>query len=752
MKFKIKENIYTGNNNNKINKKKYKHALSPFCSLDAGNVEKNVEFFNKAMGSGDSTATGEATAVGEAFTQTPTYTFKYIGPVYRFEGVYDTLDKPIYTDAQSKQHAANMIKGKLKNKYGFSYNAKLGIDEDKVELVTSNPDKVDIKDKEEIIHDDKDYIETINNHDVYFENGYYVVDGLENIKFISEDEIRDYLEESYMSEKTYSIFSGVDDNESLQPEKKSLNESLDKKEKSDLSYNQLVERLGQLDYSSLYRESKFYNLKNRFKVLMEDLSYEDRKDLKDVIDATKNMDDDKAAETIAAVLAAKDKKDESLEEKLVDAPQEVIDKLLEILNRYGFVLDDSVGHENPTKSLIFGDVHIQVINPNSQIDLSNDNIQDQLKSYVSRNMIDEIQKLEDESNCPITWNFGSNREGRVTGGLDIMKQYVEENLNEASYGGAYDIEDDMYFTKDDMYDFLYELIDKLKDAFGYDFDIYDAGFDTPTDLYIELTDNTHDLITDNHVHIDMRKIKVPSDLNRKYLDSTFELFKNDFQDLYDEYNFDESLIEDVVEGTPYNYEELERELKAASNDWTKDPFRGYVSFVEEFDDAIQILSKHYENVKKLRTASNRYGFLATRPSLFEDTVKQDGKWVNKGKEGTHGEFRTKKAADAQRKAMFAQGYKAEALDNDDEYAEFIKDKKLINKNFDREKYGKYFDKDGKIIPELQGEYFKAVAKDKKKYVDKLQDKNLNESGYEAVISDLESIEKFCGLCYSFSKK
>lgn len=46
-----------------------------------------------------------------------------------------------------------------------------------------------------------------------------------------------------------------------------------------------------------------------------------------------------------------------------------------------------------------------------------------------------------------------------------------------------------------------------------------------------------------------------------------------------------------------------------------------------------------------------------RKSIKEDTVKtSDGKWTNKGKEGTHGKFNTKKAADAQRKAMFANGY------------------------------------------------------------------------------------------------
>lgn len=39
--------------------------------------------------------------------------------------------------------------------------------------------------------------------------------------------------------------------------------------------------------------------------------------------------------------------------------------------------------------------------------------------------------------------------------------------------------------------------------------------------------------------------------------------------------------------------------------------------------------------------------------VCEDTVKQGNKWVNKGKDGTHGTFKTKKAADAQRRAMFA---------------------------------------------------------------------------------------------------
>lgn len=59
-------------------------------------------------------------------------------------------------------------------------------------------------------------------------------------------------------------------------------------------------------------------------------------------------------------------------------------------------------------------------------------------------------------------------------------------------------------------------------------------------------------------------------------------------------------------------------------------------------------------------------------SLIEDTVKTSkGKWTNKGEEGTHGTFNTKKEADAQRKAMFASGYKGESLKESEGADSFI---------------------------------------------------------------------------------
>lgn len=570
---------------------------------------------------------------------------------------------------------------------------------------------------------------------------------------------------------------------------------------------------------------------------------------------------------------------ESLEEELIDAPQEVVDELLDILGNHGFILDNSF-KVNPGKTFM-GAVHLQVINPESIIEDSDEiDVQDELQKYVTRDLIDEIHKLDRESNCPITWNFGPNNKGQVTGGLDIMKQWIEEsldisdyeeltyplkdggknyqlfrklengkgkwaaapmemgdvkyndafeitydqargfepisnigrlsrdlgkillskreslkesseltdedwedfykleeeianvmhgidsdlddaqaniyhddsdgtrrltfrfvcgvnkisdrtrkqiinalenylnktkfnqfiyirlypievpvgasyeviinaetepdeNLTEASYGGAYDIEDNMFFTKEDMMEFIDELLQKLKDEFGYDFEIYYAGFDTPTDLYIELIDHLGALVG-NHIIIDMRKIKTPADLVHKYLDSTFKMFKDDFQKEYDireEVPTDESLNEARMKD--YKNPKLQKGTKVKitpkafkeySNDATIpnkkdfDALKGKVGTVTrywvDYTPKKEILvGVDFDGVEWTFGLRDLVIVKSVDESLSEDTVKQGNKWVNKGKEGTHGKFATKKAADAQRRAMFANGYREGLIDS-----------------------------------------------------------------------------------------
>lgn len=116
-------------------------------------------------------------------------------------------------------------------------------------------------------------------------------------------------------------------------------------------------------------------------------------------------------------------------------------------------------------------------------------------------------------------------------------------------------------------------------------------------------------------------------------------------------------------------------------------------------------------------------------SLNEATLKQGNTWVNKGKEGTHGKFRTKKEADAQRKAMFAQGFK-EDLDDDfdleveDEDALTDYEKELCNYMLDncREDYEDSDDLLGKM--DVYYSEYNSLAKRKRDQVRKYFDEHI----------------------------
>lgn len=102
----------------------------------------------------------------------------------------------------------------------------------------------------------------------------------------------------------------------------------------------------------------------------------------------------------------------------------------------------------------------------------------------------------------------------------------------------------------------------------------------------------------------------------------------------------------------HRFEKNDFEDSEAYNEYLKYMEMGPAGFYEEFKDELDFDEDFIAE----------YGEIDE--SLKEDTVKlKSGKWTNKGDTGkTHGTFRTKKAADAQRKAMFAQGYKAEGIE------------------------------------------------------------------------------------------
>lgn len=116
-------------------------------------------------------------------------------------------------------------------------------------------------------------------------------------------------------------------------------------------------------------------------------------------------------------------------------------------------------------------------------------------------------------------------------------------FKEASYGGAYDIEDNMYFTKEDLLEFTDELIDTLQDK-GIFVDLIDMYITDGNRLVIAVEDEDGNEI-DTDEFIDMRKIRRPKDIYKyknifiKDILSQYDELKSFNEDLDDEIKFRE---------------------------------------------------------------------------------------------------------------------------------------------------------------------------------------------------------------------
>lgn len=142
----------------------------------------------------------------------------------------------------------------------------------------------------------------------------------------------------------------------------------------------------------------------------------------------------------------------------------------------------------------------------------------------------------------------------------------------------------------------------------------------------------------------MTKVNIREALNQMDKDTNC---KYDLVTLYEGYNFNDEEKKEIAKMISDN-EDAEVIYDRLSDKFGKD--------VDFDDDDISDIT-----LDECDTTSDTEDYVDFE-ALDEDTVKTSkGKWVNKGEEGTHGTFDTKKEADAQRKAMFASGWKGESF-------------------------------------------------------------------------------------------
>lgn len=122
----------------------------------------------------------------------------------------------------------------------------------------------------------------------------------------------------------------------------------------------------------------------------------------------------------------------------------------------------------------------------------------------------------------------------------------------------------------------------------------------------------------------------------------------------DEVEVEDDGIEEVAESLNEAWEDAYRQFTEIVDNNIGDP--------DQIEKRVDALYAKHKGEEDWDFAYRRW--MEGSDELTEGTVKTKKGWVNKGKAGTHGTFKTKKAADAQRKAMFAQGYKGESLKED----------------------------------------------------------------------------------------
>jgi len=146
-----------------------------------------------------------------------------------------------------------------------------------------------------------------------------------------------------------------------------------------------------------------------------------------------------------------------LNEKLIPASQDLLDKFEEILAKNGWDI------EGKGKTWM-GNIHYQIIcdgHPIHPEDLR----------QLATPLINDIHSFEEDNNIPITWNFGLNKDSIPTAGVTLDSQWVPDGVNESllkeSYGDGWseDVKDLLENLVDELYHFSYEIQSCVRGAY-----------------------------------------------------------------------------------------------------------------------------------------------------------------------------------------------------------------------------------------------------------------------------------------------
>lgn len=161
---------------------------------------------------------------------------------------------------------------------------------------------------------------------------------------------------------------------------------------------------------------------------------------------------------------------------------------------------------------------------------------------------------------------------------EVLKAH---GITSASYGGAYDILDDYYFTRDDLIDFGEEVVFELENLEPGDYFVNDLDMLNPKTIHIEVYCRNKETYADKNIVIDMRRIQKPSDLNKYAYQVAL--------DMYDEF----SDYDDVYSSSDY---QIMKKSYKNSRKFRSQGDAEYLDFLDELDHK-GVAHDQYDNLK-----------------------------------------------------------------------------------------------------------------------------------------------------------
>ena len=209
----------------------------------------------------------------------------------------------------------------------------------------------------------------------------------------------------------------------------------------------------------------------------------------------------------------------------------------------------------------------------------------------------DFDDIEDKYSC--INSIRDSFKGQKTISKEELEQFIgahngKDKMNEASYGGAFDIADDQIFTREDIDDLAEEVLNHINETYEYKFDISAAYIDgNELEVGVE-NDELGEYVTT--LKIDMRKVREPWHLKRVY---AFEVASDLINQISTSLNdLGESLTESATEGAKPIETGAAVGMAAVLSDLIKDEYEaieGYNSAIataeaEGYGDMVKVLT------------------------------------------------------------------------------------------------------------------------------------------------------------------